>query len=88
MENGNVMQMHKHVNYYAFHIITNTRYVLLSVLREIVKGGKRRFVKDALPQVLKHQMEKQLNHVQGNTTDIRTSPKIFIKILHKIRLKV
>lgn len=49
------------------------------------KGGEKQFVEEGLPQVLKRQMEKQLNQVQGNRLVISFSLKIFIKNPTKAR---
>lgn len=49
------------------------------------KGRGKQFVEEGLPQVLKRQMEKQLNQVQGNCLVISSNLKTFIKTLTKVR---
>lgn len=44
-----------------------------------IKTGIGEKAAEGLPQVLKHQMEKQLNQVQRNRLVINSSLKIFIK---------
>ncbi len=54
----------------------------ISLQRKTLEREKQ-FVEEGLPQVLKHQMEKQLNQVQENRLVISFSLKIFIKTLKK-----
>lgn len=53
--------------------------------KTLERGGKAVRRGRGLPQVLKRQMEKQLNQVQGNRLVISSSLKIFIKTLTRVR---